>query len=394
MGVLPEIQLHLRPGIIELGWGHLDPDLLPVEMVAEAAGRALSDHGAEALAYGAEQGPGRLITQVQARLEGMEGVSTPADQVMITGGVSQALALLCTLLSRPGDVALVEAPTYHLALRIFHDHGLRLVAVPGDSRGMHVETAGALLQMLRAHNERVAFLYLTPNYSNPTGATLAPERRQALVELASREGLTVIEDDAYGELWYETPPPPPLYRLAPGGPIIRLGTFSKLLAPGLRLGWMLADPALVRRCCRSGMLDSGGGVNHFTATILATLLEQGQLDPHVAHLRQVLRARRDALLTSLALHLPTGCTWAPVLGGYFVWVRLPPPLDTLAMLPIAETAGVAYLPGSRCYADSGGQNYLRLAFSLFAPAELEEGARRLGAVVRRSLKAMAYFKRT
>ncbi|MCX7789383.1 MAG: PLP-dependent aminotransferase family protein [Chloroflexaceae bacterium] len=388
MGALPEIQLHLRPGIIELGWGHLDPDLLPADLVAAAAGRALSEHGADALAYGAEQGPGRLITRVQARLERLEGVAPPADQVMITGGISQALAMLCTLLSRSGDVVLVEAPTYHLALRIFQDHGLRLVSVPGDARGLHVEAAGALLQMLRAHNERVAFLYLTPTFSNPTGAILAPERRQALVELAAREGLTVIEDDAYAELWYEAPPPPPLYHLAPGGPIIRLGTFSKSLAPGLRLGWMLADPDLVRRCCRSGMLDSGGGVNHFTATIIATLLEQGRLDSHVARLREALRARRNALLAALALHLPTGCTWHPVLGGYFVWVRLPPALDTLAMLPLAETGGVAYLPGRRFYADSGGQNYLRLAFSLLAPAELEEGARRLGAVVRRALKVM------
>ncbi|MCS6882944.1 MAG: PLP-dependent aminotransferase family protein [Oscillochloridaceae bacterium] len=388
MGALPEIQLRLRPGIIELGWGHLDPDLLPVDIITEAASRALSDHGAEALAYGAEQGPGRLINQVQARLERLEGVAPPAEQVMITGGVSQALTMLCTLLSRPGDVVLVEAPTYHLALRIFQDHGLRLVSVPGDARGMHVETAGALVQMLRAHGEQVAFLYLTPSFSNPTGAILAPERRQALADLAAREGLTVIEDDAYGELWYETPPPPPLYHLAPGGPIIRLGTFSKLLAPGLRLGWMLAAPDLVRRCCRSGMLDSGGGLNHFTATILATLLEQGQLDPHVARLRDVLRVRRDALLAALALHLPTGCTWFPVLGGYFVWVRLPPPLDTLAMLPFAETAGVAYLPGRPFFADSGGHNYLRLSFSLLATADLQEGARRLGAVARRALKAV------
>ncbi|MFQ3663622.1 MAG: PLP-dependent aminotransferase family protein [Chloroflexaceae bacterium] len=388
MGALPEIQLHLRPGIIELGWGHLDRDSLPVDIVAAAAEQALRDHGVEALAYGAEQGPGRLIAQLQARLKRLEGVAPPADQVMITGGVSQALALLCTLLSRPGDVVLVEAPTYHLALRIFHDHGLRLVAVPGDARGMHVETAGALVQMLRAHNERVAFLYLVPNFSNPTGGTLAPERRQALVAMAARECLTVIEDDAYGELWHETPPPPPLYHLAPGGPIIRLGTFSKLLAPGLRLGWMLAAPDLVRRCCGSGMLDSGGGVNHFTATIVATLLEQGRLEAHVARLREGLRARRDALLAALALHLPTGCTWNPVLGGYFVWVRLPPGLDTLAMLPLAETAGVAYVPGRRFFADSGGHNYLRLAFSLLGPAELEEGARRLGAVARRALKGV------
>lgn len=388
MGLLPDIQLRLRPGIIELGWGHLDPALLPVEQVAAASSSALVAHGRQALAYGAEQGPGRLIEQVRARLERLEGFAPPAEQIMITGGVSQALTMLCTLLSRPGDVALVEAPTYHLALRIFHDHGLRLVAVPGDVRGIHVDAAAALLQMLRSHNERVAFLYLVPTFSNPTASTLAPERRQALVNMAVREGLTVIEDDAYSELWYDGSPPPSLYHLAPGGPIIRLGTFSKILAPGLRLGWMLASSEVVQRCCRSGMLHSGGGVNHFTATILATLLEQGSLDDHVAQLRATLRARRNALLAALALHLPTGCTWNPVLGGYFVWVRLPSNLDSTALLPHAETAGVAYLPGKPFFADGSGQHYLRLAFSLLAPADLEEGARRLGAVLQRALRGM------
>jgi 2-aminoadipate transaminase len=160
-----------------------------------------------------------------------------------------------------------------------------------------------------------------------------------------------------------------------------------VLAPGLRLGWMLADPALVRRCTGSGMLDSGGGLNHFTAMVLATLLEQGFLDGHAERLREALRARRDVLLTALARYLPSDCTWNPALGGYFIWVRLPPSLDAAALLPRAEAAGVAYLPGERFFVERGGAHYLRLSFSMLTPEELTEGARRLGALLRGALRA-------
>lgn len=382
---LPNLQLVLRPGIIELGWGHPDPALLPVDAVAAAAAATLAEHGQVALAYGAEQGPGRLIEALRERLGRIEGVMPPAAQLMVTGGTSQALDMLCAHLSRPGEVALVEAPTYHLALRIFRDRGLRLVAVPGDAQGLHVEAALAMLEMLRARGERVAFLYLVSNFGNPSGASLAPERRYALATSARREGLTVIEDDAYGELWYDLPSAPAVYSLMPGGPIVRLGSFAKVLAPGLRLGWMLADPALVRRCTGAGVLDSGGCVNQFTAHLVATLIAQGQLDLHVAQARAVWRERRDAMLTALARQLPAGCIWNPPLGGYFVWVRLPPTLHAGTLLPAAEAAGVAYLPGERFFAEGGGQHYLRLSFSLLPSDQIAEGVARLGAVLRAAL---------
>jgi 2-aminoadipate transaminase len=305
MTTLPDQQLQQRPGIVEFGWGHPDPTLLPVEALAAAAAVTMARHGQVALAYGPEQGPGRLIEAVRARLGRLEGVTPPADQLMVTAGSSQGLDMLCAQLSRPGDVALVEAPTYHLALRIFRDRGLRLVAVPGDAQGMHVETAAALLQMLRARGERVAFLYIVASFGNPSGASLAPERRYALATLARREGLAVIEDDAYGELWYDAPPAPPIYNLMPGGPVARLGSYAKVLAPGLRLGWLLASPDLVRRCAGSGMLDSGGCVNHLTAHVVTSLIESGDLDAHVERLRAAWHARRDVLLTALARHLPS-----------------------------------------------------------------------------------------
>jgi DNA-binding transcriptional MocR family regulator len=240
-----------------------------------------------------------------------------------------------------------------------------------------------MLHMLRSGGERVAFLYTVASFGNPSGATLTAERRYALAALARRESLMVIEDDAYGELWYDAPPPPPIYNLAPGGPIVRVGSYSKVLAPGLRLGWMLAAPDLVRRCSSCGVLDSGGGVSHFTAHMVAAFLELGLLDPHVEGLRAALRSRRNVLLTALSRHLPSGCTWNPALGGFFIWVRLPTDTNSAALLPAAEAAGVSYLPGERFFAEGGGQNYLRLCFSLLPPDEIAEGVRRLGAALRR-----------
>jgi DNA-binding transcriptional MocR family regulator len=383
MQILPDIQLVQRPGIAEFGWGHPDPALLPASDLAQAAALTLSRDWRAALAYGADQGPGRLIDRVRRRLGQIEGSTPSAEQVMITGGISQALDMICAQITRPGDVALVEAPTYHLALRIFRDRGLRIVAVPGDSQGLHVDAAEAMLHMLRSSGERVAFLYTVATFGNPSGATLAADRRYALAALARRDSLMVIEDDAYGELWYDTPPPPPIFNLATAGQIVRVGSYAKVLAPGLRVGWMLASPDLVRRCAGCGVLDSGGGVNHFTAHIIATFIELGLLDAHVERLRAALRERRDALLSALARHLPSGCTWNPALGGFFVWVRLPVGVDSAAILPAAEAAGVSYLPGEHFYAEGGGQNYLRLSFSLLPPEQLAEGAARLGKVLRK-----------
>jgi 2-aminoadipate transaminase len=383
MQILPDVQLIQRPGIVELGWGHPAPELLPAEALARAAALALGRDWQAALAYGYDQGPGQLIELVRRRLGRLEGATPPAEQLMITAGISQALDMLCAQLARPGDVALVEAPTYHLALRIFRDRGLRAVAIPGDGQGIHVDAAEAMLRMLRSGGERVAFLYTVASFGNPSGMSLSADRRYALAALARREGLAVIEDDAYGELWYDAPPPPPIYNLAPGGPIVRVGSYSKVLAPGLRLGWMLAAPELVRRCAGCGVLDSGGGVSHFAAHVVAAFLELGLLDPHVEGLRAALAARRDVMLAALARHLPSGCTWNPSLGGFFIWVRLPPDVDGAALLPLAEAAGVSYLPGERFFAEGGGQHYLRLSFSMLPPDQIAEGVARLGAALRR-----------
>jgi DNA-binding transcriptional MocR family regulator len=353
-----------------------------VEDIRQATIAALERDGPQALSYGAEQGPGRLIEQLCARLGRLEGTPPPPEEMMITGSTSQALDMLCTLLTQPGDVMLVESPTYHLALRIFRDHGLELVPVPADGNGLRVDALEETVAALQREGQQARMLYLVPTFNNPTGATLTPERRKALVALAQRTGQLVLEDDAYHELWYDSRPPSSLYSLAPTGPVVRLGSFSKVLAPGLRLGWMLAAPEIIRRCTSSGLLDSGGGVNHFTAHVVATLVEMGLLDQHVETLRTAYEQHHNSLLSGLAEHLPEDYHWARPGGGFFVWVRLPVGVDSDALLPVAESEGVSYVPGARFHTAGGGEQFCRLAFTLVAPDELAEGARRLGIAVR------------
>jgi len=386
-GLLPDVQRVLTPGRVDFAWGHPADDLLPVADLRAAAAEALGQDGALVLAYGASQGPGRLLTPLAARLARIEGRAIAPDNLLVTGGVSQALDLLCTLHTRPGDVVLVESPCYHIAPRIFRDHGLDLWPAPADADGPRLDALLDALDRARRDRRRVRFLYTVPTFSNPTGRTAPPERRLALVEFAARHDLTIVEDDVYRELWYDAPPPPALRSYSVSGAstrVVRLGSFSKILAPGLRLGWMEADADLAPRAMDSGMLDSGGGVNHLTAHIVADYLRRGLLDAHVAGLRAAYRARRDRLMTALRRHLPSAYSFDAPGGGYFVWVRAPDGVDTTRLLTRAEAAGVSYVPGALFHGDGGDgvdRRHLRLSFSLLSPVEMDEGVRRLASVL-------------
>jgi len=382
--VLPDVQLALRPGIVEFGWGHPSGDLLPVADMQRAAGGALARAGVAVLSYGAPQGPGRLVEPLAARLGRVEGEALTPERLLITGGVSQGLDLLCTLLTQPGDSALVESPVYHLALRILRDHGLDLVPVASDAEGLRLDALEDALAQTRRRGRPARLLYLAPTFTNPTGRTLSPARRAGVARLAAAHDLLVVEDDVYRELWYDALPPPPIGSYGGSANVVRLGSFAKILAPGLRLGWMVADPALVQRCVRGGLLDSGGGVNHVTAHMVAEYMRLDLLDPHVAALRAVYRARRDTLAGALQRYLPPGCTFETPGGGYFIWVRLTEGLDAAALLPWAEAAGVSYLPGTLFHSDGGGRGHLRLSFSMLSPAEMGQGIERLGNVLRQA----------
>jgi DNA-binding transcriptional MocR family regulator len=379
---LPTIQLIRRPGIIELGWGHPNAALLPVAGMRQAAAAALDRWGAEALNYGADQGAGPLLAWLSDRIAKTEGRAPAAGEIMFTGGVSQALDQVCTLCTQPGDIVLVESPTYHLAIRILRDHPLELIPIPADQHGLRVDALAETIAGLRRAGRRPRLLYLVPTFHNPTGASLEARRRAALAALAAEEQLLVVEDDVYRELSYDGPAPPSLWSLAPPDTVVRLGSFAKSLAPGARLGWLTAGPAIAGRLIGSGLLDSGGGVNHFTALVVTAFCASGQYDEQIVRLRASYRERRDALLEGLAAHLPSGCEWTSPGGGFFIWVRLPEGLDAAALLPRAEAAGVSYIPGSRFHSGGGGANTLRLAFSLYDPNELIEAARRLGSAIR------------
>lgn len=384
---LPLIQFVERPGIIDLAWGHPDPILVPVDALRAAAARAFDKYGPDALAYGTPAGPGPLIDAICERLAETDGRAPAPEEVLITGGSSPALDQVVTLLTEPGDVVLVEAPTYHLAIRIFRDHPVQLVSVASDADGLRLDALATALQRVRATGGRTRLLYTVPTHHNPTGRTMAPERRAELVAVAAGEGIVIVEDDAYRELSYDGPPPPSLWSLsAAPGSVIRLGTFAKSIAPGLRVGFMTADAATISRFADGGMLDSGGGANHFTGLVVAEYMGSGDYARCVDLLRNAFRERRDRMLRALADLMPPETAWTRPAGGYFIWVDLPPGGDGSRLRPLAEAGGTSLLPGSTFFIDGGaGGGSIRLAFSRYSPAQLEEAIGRLATVLRRQV---------
>lgn len=378
---LPTLQIELRPGIIDLGWGHPPLDLLPVEQIQRAVAATLARYGAEALTYGHPAGPGALIEWLCEHTGRSEGRTPAPDELLITAGNSQALDQILTLCTRPGDTVLVESPTYHLAVRILREHPVNLVGIPMDQEGLIPDALTETLANLSRKGIQPRLLYTIPTYHNPTSASLSLERRRALVEVAADAGLLVVEDDVYRELSYDGSAPPSLWSLAPPGVVVRMGSFSKSLAPGLRLGWLTSGRKLVQRFADGGLLDSGGGINHFTALVVAELCTSGDYDKQVARARTLYRTQRDALLTALRDQLPPGCSWYVPGGGFFVWLTLPSGVRSADLLASAERAGVSFLPGERFFLDGGGEQQMRLSFSLYPPGELVQAATRLGAVV-------------
>ena len=375
-------QLQLRPGIIELNWGQPDPELLPKEAVSSAAAAVLARVGGDALSYGAAAGAGPLLAWLRAHIAQTEPQAVAADEIAITAGNSDAIDQVCTLFTQAGDVVLVESPSYHLALRIMRDHPLRLVPVATDEHGLQVELLAQTVHDLQRAGSNVRMLYTVPTFHNPTGVSLSAERRVALVQLAQQAGFFIVEDDVYRELHYDAPAPPALWTLAPRGTVLRLGSFAKSLAPGLRLGWINGSAQQVRRLVDGGLRDSGGGVNHLTAMVAGELCTTGGFELYVQRFRNAYRERRNALLAALSEQMPAGCSWQVPAGGFFVWVTLPAGLDATALLPHAEAAGMAFIPGANFHLDGRGSNTLRLAFSLYPPQELVHAAQRLGKAVR------------
>lgn len=377
----PVIQYVHRPGILDLGWGHPNPDLMPVDEWARATADALRAHSWKALTYGYDPGPGPLVEWLAERLRATDPPGCDPSEVFVTAGASHALHLVCQVLTAPGDVVLVDAPTYHLAFRAILDHRVDLVPVPTDADGPDPVALADLLDRLRSAGRRVPMLYLVPTFGNPTGRSLPDHRRRALVDLAGRAGLTLVEDDTYRELVYDGTAPGSLRSLAGHEHVVRLGSFSKTVAPGLRLGWVDAAPELVRRLVTLGYVHSGGGLNHTAALAMAEFGASGAYDAHLAKVRSHYARQRDALAGALRGDAPELSGDVPA-GGWFLWRELPPGLAASALLPVAERHGVSFVPGERFFVDGGGgARHVRLSFSPLPPDGLAEAARRLAAAV-------------
>ncbi len=377
------------PGIISFAGGLPAPEVFPVQEIREASDIVLSKVGATALQYHPTEGfiPLReMIVRYSVRL----GLNIGIENVLITTGSQQALDLLGKVFINRGDRVLVESPTYLGALQAWNAYGPEYVAVPFDDDGMQVD---ALEEALRMGPK---FIYVLPNFQNPTGITLSLERRKALIELADRYGVPLVEDDPYGQLRYDGEHLPPVvgrdgqYRNSVGetshGNVIYLSTFSKTLAPGLRLAWVTAPPEVIRK-----LVQAKQGADLHTSTLNQMVAYQtakgGFLDKHIDKIRKVYGERRDVMLEALEEYFPPGVKWTHPQGGMFLWVTLPESMDAAGVLPKAVEKMVAFVPGGPFHANGGGKNTMRLNFSNASPELIREGISRLGQVLKEEMGA-------
>jgi 2-aminoadipate transaminase len=369
------LALTQRPGLISFAGGLPAPELFDTEGLRAAFARATAEHDPRrAWQYSPTEGNARLRTLVAERLT-TRGLPTEADDLLITTGSQQALALATTALVDPGAVVAVEDPTYLAALQAFQLCGARIVGVRSDDDGLDPES---LAEVIAEHHP--SLLYLVPTFANPTGRTLSAERRVRIAELAAEHGLWVVEDDPYGDLRYEGDPLAPLAaQPAVGDHAIYLGSFSKIGAPGLRIGWLRAP-----RLARPPIVVVKQASDLHTSTVdqaaVAHYLEHADLDGHVKRLCFEYGLRRDALLASLGRHFPSEATWNHPEGGMFAWLRLPDGFDSGAYLSEALDVGVAFVPGAAFYSGPPDPATMRLTFVTHQPDEIEEGVRRLAAV--------------
>ncbi len=374
------LKLTQRPDLISFGGGLPAPELFPVAELAAAAARVLAKDGAAALQYSTTEGHPPLRAWIAARLNGLWDTAYDASQVLVTASSQQGLDLVGKLLLDEGDEVLCESPTYVGAITGFNVLEPRWVEVPSDSQGMDVEG----LRRCLAGCRRPRMIYVVPNFQNPSGRTWSLERRLAVVEIAAAAGLPVVEDNPYGELRFEGAHLPAFAALESGATVIGVGTFSKILAPGLRLGWMVASEPLLAKLT---LLKQGADLHTstFNQMLVADFVEHADLDAHVARVAAAYRLRRDAMVHALEREMPSGVRFSRPSGGLFLWLELPAGVDARVLLGRCIERGVAFVPGEGFFPNGGHANTARLNFSGLPVDRIEEGVRRIAGALRELL---------
>jgi len=365
--------------VITFSGGFPDPQTFPAGVLAEISGRLLAEDAAVALQYSATEGLASLRSYLAGRLELLEGLRPGPGELMVTSGGIDCMELLAKSLIDPGDVVVVEAPTYLGAIMAFRGYEADVRAVPMDAGGMRVD---ALDDLLRG-GLRPKVVYTIPDHQNPTGLSLAADRRPALADLARRYGFLILEDVAYRELGFDDVRPPSLWTLAPDM-VVQAGTFSKIFFPGVRLGWDAGPPVIIDQLCTAKQ-NSDQCSGALGQRMLEEYGHHGHLDTQLVASRALYERRAGLITRALAEHMPAGTTWTTPRGGFFTWLTLPEGVDAVALTPAARAAKVAYVPGRPFYTDGSGTRQLRLAYSRVVDDLISEGVRRLADLTRAAL---------
>ncbi|NDA58082.1 MAG: PLP-dependent aminotransferase family protein [Actinobacteria bacterium] len=371
-----------RPEIVSLAGGMPNLSAIPMDMMAGIVEKLIRDDGQEALQYGSGQGHPHLREQI-CDVMALEGIKANPNDVLVTTGSQQALDLISRIFIDPGDVVLVEAPSYVGALGTFAQYEASVVHVEMDQNGLIPESLRQAIKTLRYQGRRIKFLYLIPNYQNPAGVLLPADRRTEILDICRSEKIFIVEDNPYGLLGFDRPSPNAM-RAEDSENVIYLGSFSKTIVPGFRIGWALVPQSLKEKL----VIASESSIlcpSNFSQMAIASYLANQPWREQIASFCALYKVRRDAMLSALDAYFPKAATWTKPAGGFYVWVTLPPEIDTKAMVPRAIAAKVAYVPGTAFYADGFGSWSLRLSYCYPTPERITQGVMALSKVVEQEM---------
>jgi 2-aminoadipate transaminase len=376
----------MAAGTIGLNFGHPDPTTLLTEELHSAMLQVINSPDAyAALQYGKEQGTRSLIEYLVEKLQREQGLSLQPANLMVIAGSTGGVDMLARLFARPGGVVLVEAPTYVDAIHIFRDHPIELCSIPMDENGLIPSELEKQVVQLQSNGVFPGMLYSIPNFHNPTGITLPEARRIEIIRIAQQYGLLIVEDDVYRDLSFEGEVPASFYALANGKQVFSIGSFSKTLAPGLRLGWLVGSEESIQACINCGVAQMGGGANPFVASMVAQYCQRGALEKHVRQLQSLYSMRCNVALEALSTYMPIDVKWTRPRGGFFIWVSLPENVFVQDVKRLALQEGVLVSSGEGFFVNPrDGERNLRLAYSCARPEEIEVGIRILAQVIEKA----------